>query len=735
MQNNATPPAAVPPQSLAVAIRPDGVEYFASGSNRRGEIRGLGRCGIAVGVCASEVLARAARPLPFTPGVLAKHDRGELLDELEAHGGPVFVDSGAFSEVTFGDRGPEVVRPMHDAQWRRILAFYGVAAQRLGDRVALVTPDRVGCQRTTLERLARYSRDLGHLLAYSRARLLVPVQQGAVPMATFYRQSRAALTSWGGDSPRFDSRIVPALPMKKDATALPDLLAFIRDARPRAVHLLGIGPRSRRWTAVLEAIRSVDADVAISSDSVILRSLVGRTNGRGGGPRPLTRAMDLVLEAHPLLEGHEVRARAIQLLAPEPERSSNHVPVLPRLRNTCDHAAPLRSMRGARRVCPELLGPDAAPRPCPYERPLDLRGRRAGSASDARGGPRRPDGGRVRCVAARVPLWHVPPGGRHCGGGPVVSRRKGMSETGGAHVPDADPEPAEDAPARAAEAQEVADAPGAGQAHLVSSEAAAVVEHRTRLDRLVGSYRAPRAINARLDFAAEACHLVSPFPAVGHLPEGFGVQIALVRIQEADTFPTKSADTPYGLGKAALDRIGHALGLSWDPDKSRRLDDASDPYYCHWRAVGTYRMSDGQRCVIKGEKELDARDGSPQVAGKSPKQVAQLREHVMSHAETKARLRAIRSMGIRTAYSRRELDKPFACVRLVFTGQSSDPALAQRFAEMTAASFLGAEAALFASSSSPALPPPPVTHPPPPVGAAPVVEADGSRSDSFPGDE
>jgi len=269
---------------------------------------------------------------------------------------------------------------------------------------------------------------------------------------------------------------------------------------------------------------------------------------------------------------------------------------------------------------------------------------------------------------------------------------------------------------------------------VTDEPAAAIV--RTKEEQLVGTHRGDAAINRRLKYASEECHLVSPFPAVGQLPEGFGVQIALVRVdREHDCYPTRDQDRPFGIGKAALDRIGHAIGLTWDVDRSRRLDDASDSQYCHWRAVGHYRTSDGQVATIKGEKEVDARQGSAQIAGKSNKQVAGLREHLMSHAETKARLRAIRSMGIRTAYSAAELEVPFACVRLVFTGHSEDPALRARFAELTAQSFLGASGALYQTGGPPDLPrlstpPAPVTHSPPPVNAPAVVDVD-----RFPGDK
>lgn len=68
----------IPRAIEALRDRPQGTTYFASGSNRAGEIRGLGRVGLPVGVCATEVLADCERRLPFRPGVLPAHARSGL---------------------------------------------------------------------------------------------------------------------------------------------------------------------------------------------------------------------------------------------------------------------------------------------------------------------------------------------------------------------------------------------------------------------------------------------------------------------------------------------------------------------------------------------------------------------------------------------------------------------------------------------------------------------------------
>lgn len=245
-----------------------------------------------------------------------------------------------------------------------------------------------------------------------------------------------------------------------------------------------------------------------------------------------------------------------------------------------------------------------------------------------------------------------------------------------------------------------------------------------------GTYHEPAALDGALKAASRTAHLVSPAPTFGLLPPGFGVRLAAVLVDSrTETYPIPGG-SKLGLSKVALDKIGHALGLSWDPVQSRRLDDGRDPRYCRYRAVGSYLGPDGIRHFVSAEKELDLRDGSPTVEGlheqqkakgkgDATKQVRELRMHIVSHAETKARLRAIRSMGIRTSYDKDELEKPFVAVQVMFTGQTEDPELRREFAKMQAAAALGGTSMLFGG-------PPGGTHllpAEPPLPAPPVGES------------
>lgn len=269
------------------------------------------------------------------------------------------------------------------------------------------------------------------------------------------------------------------------------------------------------------------------------------------------------------------------------------------------------------------------------------------------------------------------------------------------------------------------------------------------LAQIVGSVDSAAALTQRLGQAAEQFHLVAPQTAVGSLPEGTSVAISAVIVNvEAETYPIPGSPA-RGLAKVALDKIASASGVSWDPQQSRRLDDGRDPRYCHYRAVGHLRDFDGTTRTLVGEREVDVREDSPQVEAiiercirkvkaeaareKRPisdrdadrigreaatNQVRELRLHVLSHAETKARLRAIRTLGIRTSYSTDELRKPFVVAKLAWTGRTNDPALRREFALAQQRAMLGANAALYGQSPNApaALPQHSAGYAPPPVG-------------------
>ncbi len=236
------------------------------------------------------------------------------------------------------------------------------------------------------------------------------------------------------------------------------------------------------------------------------------------------------------------------------------------------------------------------------------------------------------------------------------------------------------------------------------------------------------AVTASLHKLAANYHLVSPATSVDVLPPGCGVSISAVLV---DTNPSNgdiyAVGDKFGLSGVVLSKIFAAAGGSWDPDKSGRLDDGSDPHYCHFRAVGTVFNFDGSLRVVTGEVEIDAREGSPQIdeirtkaAARETKetykgkrdggasQILELRKFLLRHAERKAKNRAVADLGLARAYTTEQLAKPFAVTRLMFTGESDDPELRRLFATKTADAMLGSRALLY--GAPPTQQPPPAPH-------------------------
>ncbi|HYE90773.1 MAG TPA: hypothetical protein VEA38_07135 [Terriglobales bacterium] len=248
-----------------VNLQSEPVAYFASGSNHAGEIRGFAAIDHDVGVAAPEVNAAAE----------------EALIELAGTDVQVFVDSGAFSEVAFGPEGVRVVKPMTHDDWVRYLALCRRLALSLGDQLHIVAPDRVGDQSVTLERLATYAPVLRELYDLG-VHVLVPVQKGALTQAAFAAKVDEILG---------DLRWVPAIPMKKAATTVAELEAFLQARQPRQLHLLGVGPRSEVAPEAFAAIKMLAPECLFTCDSVLIKAFVGRSRKQN----QFTAARDTVL--------------------------------------------------------------------------------------------------------------------------------------------------------------------------------------------------------------------------------------------------------------------------------------------------------------------------------------------------------------------------------------------------------------------------------------------------------
>jgi hypothetical protein len=212
------------------------------------------------------------------------------------------------------------------------------------------------------------------------------------------------------------------------------------------------------------------------------------------------------------------------------------------------------------------------------------------------------------------------------------------------------------------------------------------------------SSSAPGQITETLRRAMAQGHLVSPANSCPELPQGCAVAVSTVLVDVGRE--TYSVAGGVALTKAALNRIAKAVGVSWDPRQSHRTDRGDVPNFASYKAVGHFRDFDGTWRTIEGEKQMDLTEGSERAKTMKPGELSEARKFVAEHAQTKAQLRAIRSLGIRSSYTKEELDKPFVCARLIFTGQSDDPETRKVFAEATAKAMLGGSEMLFGTADT-----------------------------------
>lgn len=211
----------------------------------------------------------------------------------------------------------------------------------------------------------------------------------------------------------------------------------------------------------------------------------------------------------------------------------------------------------------------------------------------------------------------------------------------------------------------------------------------------------------------ERFSLVGPGGAIGaKMPQLYAAGISFVFIDPIhETYPI-SGRSELAIGKNALDRIAAAAGVRWNPHLCGRLDDGSNPYFVEYQAAGTVLQLDGTERMIQSSKRIDLRaepGANPSTWGTDSQEIAriaakadpprepwpqilQARQHILSLAETKAKNRAIRSLGVRTSYAPEEINRGFAVIRLQFTGQSDDPEIEREVSLMIARRALGASA-------------------------------------------
>jgi hypothetical protein len=250
----------------------------------------------------------------------------------------------------------------------------------------------------------------------------------------------------------------------------------------------------------------------------------------------------------------------------------------------------------------------------------------------------------------------------------------------------------------------------AGQQQLVRVSAGAI---EGRVEPITD----PQMLRRQLEALMDQFNIIAPpVQVIGGFAAGYTMVASVVKInaeinddgQGPETYLDRGFMKSHqrALNRVGLARIATAAGVKWTPTCGRR-DDETKPNYWAFAAEGLIDTPDGQYSVLTGNVEVDLRDGSAQIGGWTPqawaalvkenerrrgddqvksiagwtdRRVMQARQRGLALAETKAKNRAIRSIGVQQVYTVKELEKPFIIFRAMYQPDMSDPVIRQMVA-------------------------------------------------------
>jgi hypothetical protein len=214
----------------------------------------------------------------------------------------------------------------------------------------------------------------------------------------------------------------------------------------------------------------------------------------------------------------------------------------------------------------------------------------------------------------------------------------------------------------------------------------------------------PEKVRDIIDQANKEYHVIGAM-SFGDVPEGHSVTLNVRRAN-----PDPKAGDVYDVGMGKFGLTGNLLNALADAAGVSVVNSTMLVYttnYCVTEVTVARMGLDGRVRRATSRKVMDLREGSGQLKamrdaakekGKDgANQIREQRLRIAEHADSKARLRAIRALlSIRT-YTNEELQKPFAVFTLQFTGRTNDPQLRQIFAVGLMQASLGAMGALYGS--------------------------------------
>lgn len=227
-----------------------------------------------------------------------------------------------------------------------------------------------------------------------------------------------------------------------------------------------------------------------------------------------------------------------------------------------------------------------------------------------------------------------------------------------------------------------------------------------------------QGLHDRLQALEQVANIVTPVCQMDNIPPMHAISLRAVKIEvQHDVYHSSRfcQKDERALGGRGLQKIINAAGANIL--YRRRLDDRSEPFYCEIEVCLAVRDYDGVMRTVTKAKELDFRDGCPDVmvpekdsrgqrTGKmvmmEGASLSDKRRHIQSLAETEALYRCTRSLfNLRQKFTTEELKKPFIVPKLVVHYDLSDPEQKKAAIEQAARSELLAFGQHFVPQPSP----------------------------------
>ncbi len=245
---------------------------YASGLSAVGD---LGAGGRAAG-------GARQRGIGVDVGELSKNGIETLANAIVNQGAAAFIDSGAFGAFRRGLKSGAVTPLDFDAlldKYNSILDAISAANPAEMKPGAdypvplMVMPDIVGDQAGSIELVRQYKRWISTEASGNLMRPIVPIQVGELTMAEAYAQVVEIL---GTDN------FIVGVPSNERAVSNDEFTAFLRDAKPKAVHILGAASDRTLQPRLRSIVQAGMAEtLEVTADASPIRSAILRAVQQG----------------------------------------------------------------------------------------------------------------------------------------------------------------------------------------------------------------------------------------------------------------------------------------------------------------------------------------------------------------------------------------------------------------------------------------------------------------------